>query len=129
MNDLRLITTYAVDIDLVGGDQIREYETQYFDKAKEYFDEISKDMKYGGMEVYNIQLVAVNGLPGQYLDYAVIESKFNEWYDFEDEPRYMCQNCGGGFLAEEMDFDVEDTDLCKNCNHISYNDSPYGEDN
>ena len=28
-----------------------------------------------------------------------------------------------------MDFDVDDDqDLCKNCNHQSYNDAPYGQD-
>ena len=43
------------------------------------------------------------------------------------ENKYMCQNCGGGFLAEEMDFDVNDVDVCKNCNHTSFNEAPYGE--
>ena len=36
-----------------------------------------------------------------------------EWERFEND--YQCQNCGGGFLREEMDFDVNDVDLCKNC--------------
>ena len=51
--------------------------------------------------------------------------------------KYCSQNCliiraswmiGGGFAKEEMDFDVNDQDLCKNCNHKSFNDAPYGED-
>lgn len=33
---------------------------------------------------------------------------------FENE--YCCDNCGGGFAKEEMDFDVNDQDLCKDCN-------------
>jgi DNA-directed RNA polymerase subunit RPC12/RpoP len=44
------------------------------------------------------------------------------------ENEYMCQNCGGGFSRDEMDFDVNDVDLCKNCNYKSFNDSPYGDD-
>lgn len=35
-----------------------------------------------------------------------------EWTRFENE--YQCQNCGGGFLREEMEFG-EDEDLCKDC--------------
>ena len=49
-----------------------------------------------------------------------------EWEQFENE--YQCQNCGGGFIREEMDFDVDDVDVCKNCNYKSFNDSPYGQD-
>ena len=49
-----------------------------------------------------------------------------EWERFENE--YSCDNCGGGFAAEEMDFDVNDQDLCKNCNYKSFNDAPYGKD-
>jgi len=49
-------------------------------------------------------------------------------YIFDDENRYLCNKCGGGFLAEEMDFDEDnESDLCKNCTHISFNDAPYGE--
>jgi hypothetical protein len=49
-----------------------------------------------------------------------------EWDKYENE--YMCDCCGGGFIKEEMDFDVNDQDLCKNCSCISFNDSPYGEE-
>ena len=44
------------------------------------------------------------------------------------ENEYMCDCCGGGFIKEEMDFDVNDQDLCKNCSYISFNDAPYGEE-
>ena len=37
-----------------------------------------------------------------------------EWEKYENE--YMCDNCGSGFIREEMAFDVNDQDLCKNCN-------------
>jgi DNA-directed RNA polymerase subunit RPC12/RpoP len=49
-----------------------------------------------------------------------------EWERFEND--YQCQNCGGGFIREEMDFDVDDVDLCKNCNHRTFNEAPYGEE-
>lgn len=49
-----------------------------------------------------------------------------EWDKYENE--YMCDCCGGGFIKEEMDFDVNDQDLCKNCSYISFNDAPYGEE-
>ena len=49
-----------------------------------------------------------------------------EWERYENE--YMCNNCGGGFIREEMDFDVNDQeDLCKNCSYVSFNDAPYGD--
>ncbi len=48
-----------------------------------------------------------------------------EWEKYENE--YMCDNCGGGFIREEMDFDINDQDLCKNCSYRSFNDTPYGE--
>lgn len=46
-----------------------------------------------------------------------------EWEQYEND--YQCQNCGGGFTRDEMDFDVNDVDLCKDCNHTSFNDAPY----
>ena len=49
-----------------------------------------------------------------------------EWEQYEND--YQCQNCGGGFIREEMDFDVDDVDLCKNCNHRTFNEAPYGEE-
>jgi hypothetical protein len=35
-----------------------------------------------------------------------------EWSNFENE--YMCNNCGGGFIRDEMIFG-DDNDLCKDC--------------
>ena len=48
-----------------------------------------------------------------------------EWEKYENE--YCCENCGGGFIKDEMDFDINDQDLCKNCSYRSFNDTPYGE--
>jgi hypothetical protein len=39
----------------------------------------------------------------------------DEWERYENE--YMCDCCGGGFIKEEMVFDVNDQDLCKGCNN------------
>jgi hypothetical protein len=36
----------------------------------------------------------------------------DEWERYENE--YCCNNCGGGFIKEEMVFG-EDEDLCKDC--------------
>ena len=35
-----------------------------------------------------------------------------EWERYEND--YQCQNCGGGFIREEMVFG-DDVDLCKDC--------------
>jgi hypothetical protein len=35
-----------------------------------------------------------------------------EWERYEND--YQCQNCGGGFIRDEMVFG-DDVDLCKNC--------------
>jgi len=41
----------------------------------------------------------------------------------------MCNKCHEHFHKADMDFDVEDDqDLCKNCNYVSFNDAPYGEE-
>jgi len=31
------------------------------------------------------------------------------------ETPYCCDNCGGGFTKKEMNFGIEDQDLCKSC--------------
>jgi hypothetical protein len=36
-----------------------------------------------------------------------------EWEKYENE--YCCDSCGGGFIKEEMKFDVNDQDLCVDC--------------
>ena len=48
-------------------------------------------------------------------------------YNFDDEPKFMCNKCHEHFIRQDMDFD-DDQDLCKNCNYVSYNDAPYGQD-
>jgi hypothetical protein len=35
-----------------------------------------------------------------------------EWEQYEND--YQCQNCGGGFMRDEMVFG-DDVDLCKDC--------------
>jgi hypothetical protein len=45
-----------------------------------------------------------------------------EWEKYENE--YCCDNCGGGFIKEDMVFDVNDQDLCKGC-HASIIHSNY----
>ena len=32
----------------------------------------------------------------------------------DEEPTFCCQNCGGGFMRDEMVFG-DDVDLCKDC--------------
>lgn len=53
--------------------------------------------------------------------------------EFDEEPKYICNSCHEHFSKEEMEFDAQDSegndldcDLCKNCNHHSFNDAPYG---
>jgi hypothetical protein len=36
-----------------------------------------------------------------------------EWEKYENE--YCCDSCGGGFIKEEMNFDINDQDLCVDC--------------
>lgn len=44
------------------------------------------------------------------------------------EEKYICNVCHEHYPANEMDFDEEnESDICKNCNYVSYNDAPYGE--
>ena len=62
----------------------------------------------------------VDGEPLQKLDFLTEE----EWPDYEN--KYMCNSCGGHFHKADMDFDVNDSDLCKDCNHVTFNEAPYG---
>jgi late competence protein required for DNA uptake (superfamily II DNA/RNA helicase) len=64
------------------------------------------------------------------LDYdTIFNALSDENQKIAEENKYLCNRCHDIFTAEEMDFDVEDDqDLCKNCNHISSNDAPYGSD-
>jgi hypothetical protein len=36
-----------------------------------------------------------------------------EWEKYENE--YCCDSCGGGFIKEVMNFDINDQDLCQDC--------------
>ena len=36
-----------------------------------------------------------------------------EWEKYENE--YCCDSCGGGFIKDEMVFNINDQDLCNNC--------------
>jgi hypothetical protein len=36
--------------------------------------------------------------------------------EIKEEGLFMCDCCGGGFMREEMAFDINDQDLCKVCN-------------
>ena len=49
-----------------------------------------------------------------------------EWEKYENE--YCSDSCGGGFIKEEMNFDINDQDLCKDCSYVSFNDAPYGDE-
>ena len=45
-----------------------------------------------------------------------------------EENKYICNSCHEHYPANWMHFDEEnESDICKNCNYVSYNDSPYGE--
>lgn len=83
-------------------------------------EQIKTDLAYGELEAVEELLSFV---PKENLIGYLPEE---EWERFENE--YQCQNCGGGFIREEMDFDVDDVDLCKTCNHRTFNEAPYGEE-
>ena len=83
-------------------------------------EQIKTDLAYGELEAVEELL---SFIPKENLVGFLPEE---EWEKYEND--YQCQNCGGGFIAEEMDFDVNDVDLCKNCNHRTFNEAPYGED-
>ncbi len=49
-----------------------------------------------------------------------------EWEQYEN--KYMCNKCHEHFHKADMDFDVNDSDLCKNCNTVTFNNAPYGKE-
>ena len=61
-------------------------------------------------------------------DFEITQPKKHKYLNIVTENNYCCDNCGGGFIGEEMDFDVNDQDLCKNCSYVSFNDAPYGDE-
>lgn len=69
-------------------------------------EEISKDFAMGDLTALDELL---SYIPKEKLIGYLPEE---EWTRFEND--YQCQNCGGGFLREEMEFG-EDEDLCKDC--------------
>jgi hypothetical protein len=71
-------------------------------------EEIKKDILDGDLTAIDSLLTFV---PKENLIAFLPE---DEWERFEND--YCCDNCGGGFAKEEMDFDVNDQDLCKDCN-------------
>lgn len=57
-----------------------------------------------------------------------IKVKISELKKEIEENKYICNVCHEHYPANEMDFDEEnESDICKNCNYVSYNDAPYGE--
>ena len=70
-------------------------------------EQIKTDLAYGELEAVEELL---SFIPKENLIGFLPEE---EWEKYENE--YCCDNCGGGFIREEMVFGVNDNDLCKNC--------------
>jgi hypothetical protein len=83
-------------------------------------EEIKADIAYG--DVSSIEGLLENVPEEVLIDFLPEE----EWPDYEN--KFICNSCGDHFHKADMDFDVNDSDLCKNCNYVSFNDAPYGED-
>jgi hypothetical protein len=82
---------------------------------------IKEDIAYG--DLTSIEGLLENVPENVLIDFLPEE----EWVDYEN--KFMCNKCHDHFHKEDMDFDVEDDqDLCKNCNYVSFNDAPYGEE-
>lgn len=64
---------YAVDIDLLNGEQVREFEVDSLAKAIKYFDKYSENMMYENTIIDNIQLIEIDKQ-----GYVVLNSKFND---------------------------------------------------
>ncbi len=83
-------------------------------------EEIKSDIEYGDTTSIDELL---RFIPKENLIQFLPEE---EWGQFEND--YCCDICKDEFVKEEMDFDVNDQDVCKNCNYKSFNDAPYGND-
>ncbi len=70
-------------------------------------EQIRTDLAYGELEAVEELL---SFIPKENLIGFLPEE---EWEKYENE--YCCDNCGGGFIKEDMNFGVNDQDLCKNC--------------
>lgn len=61
-------------------------------------------------------------------NFNISQPKKYKYLEVELGNQYQCNNCGGGFSHDEMDFGSDDgEDVCKNCSYRSFNDAPYGE--
>ncbi len=69
-------------------------------------EQIRTDLAYGELEAVEELL---SFIPKENLVGFLPEE---EWEQYEND--YQCQNCGGGFIREEMVFG-DDVDLCKDC--------------
>lgn len=81
---------------------------------------IKEDIAYG--DVSSIEGLLENVPENVLIDFLPEE----EWEQYEN--KFICNSCHEHFHKADMDFDVNDSDLCKNCNYQSFNDAPYGED-
>jgi hypothetical protein len=69
-------------------------------------EQIKTDLAYGELEAVEELL---SFIPKENLVGFLPEE---EWEQYEND--YQCQNCGGGFMRDEMVFG-DDVDLCKDC--------------
>ncbi len=69
-------------------------------------EQIRTDLAYGELEAVEELL---SFIPKENLVGFLPEE---EWEQYEND--YQCQNCGGGFMRDEMVFG-DDVDLCKDC--------------
>jgi formylmethanofuran dehydrogenase subunit E len=69
-------------------------------------EQIRTDLAYGELEAVEELL---SFIPKENLVGFLPEE---EWEQYEND--YQCQNCGGGFIRDEMVFG-DDVDLCKDC--------------
>jgi formylmethanofuran dehydrogenase subunit E len=72
---------------------------------------IKEDIAYG--DVTSIEGLLENVPENALVDFLPEE----EQVDYEN--KFMCNKCHEHFHAADMDFDVNESDLCKNCNYVS----------
>ncbi len=82
---------------------LKQYIMSLIDRV---IEEIRKDFAMGDLTALDELLTFV---PRENLIGYLPEE---EWSNFENE--YCCDNCGGGFIRDEMVFG-DDNDLCKDC--------------
>lgn len=83
-------------------------------KKEQLIDEVIENIK---MDIKMSDLTAVDELlrfiPTKYLIGYLPEEEWDKYYN--NDRRFICDNCGGGFTVDEMVFG-DDNDLCKSCN-------------